>query len=212
MEQTACRRCPYRLSTHASRAPHCFRGLPPSMRQPALPISVFSWYTLLLLAVQVFMPSNQGQLGAEGFIMGSMYLCFGLSVAALTFAVPKLASESSRRYAAYACIFSAAMLFRQIVSLYTWKTGKHLSQHICKENSALSKLMLLYVCVAWSQIIPPACRVPMAHILLRMTPAQRICAKHLWNTAALPERTCSYMATMLEILGIHAVMPRLKGP
>ncbi|CAK0762797.1 hypothetical protein CVIRNUC_002993 [Coccomyxa viridis] len=73
--------------------------------------------------VKVFMPSNQGQLGAEGFIMGSMYLSFGLSVAALTFAVPKLASESSRRYAAYACIFSAAMLFRQIVSLYTWKTG-----------------------------------------------------------------------------------------
>ena len=73
--------------------------------------------------VQVFMPSNQGQLGAEGFIMGSMYLGFGLSVAALTFAAPKLASESGRRYAAYACIFSAAMIFRQIVSLYTWKTG-----------------------------------------------------------------------------------------
>ena len=61
--------------------------------------------------------------------MGSMYLGFGLSVAALTFAVPKLASESSRRYAAYACIFSAAMLFRQIVSLYTWKTGKLLAHH-----------------------------------------------------------------------------------
>lgn len=73
--------------------------------------------------VKVFMPSNHGQLGAEGFIMGSMYLGFGLSVAALTFAVPKLASESSRRYAACACIFSAFMIFRQIVSLYTWKTG-----------------------------------------------------------------------------------------
>ena len=75
------------------------------------------------LGVQVFMPSNQGQLGAEGFIMGSMYLGFGLSVAALTFAAPRLASESSRRYAAYGCIFSAAMIFRQIVTLYTWKTG-----------------------------------------------------------------------------------------
>ena len=78
--------------------------------------------------------------------MGSMYLCFGLSVAALTFAVPKLASESSRRYAAYACIFSAAMLFRQIVSLYTWKTGKYLSLHMSRENHAASKLMLLYMC------------------------------------------------------------------
>ena len=106
--------------------------------------------------------------------MGSMYLSFGLSVAALTFAVPKLASESSRRYAAYACIFSAAMLFRQIVSLYTWKTGKHPSQHtddISKENNAVSKLMLLYMC-ALSQTISIACRVPMAHILLSMGPAQ----------------------------------------
>jgi hypothetical protein len=56
--------------------------------------------------------------------MGSMYLGFGLSVAVLTFAVHKLASESNRRYAAYACILSAFMIFRQIVSLYTWKTGK----------------------------------------------------------------------------------------
>ena len=99
------------------------------------------------------MPSNQGQLGAEGFIMGSMYLFFGLSVAALTFAVPKLASESSRRYAAYACIFSAAMLFRQIVSLYTWKTGKHYSQRIFKNNAALYRLMLSFqVCSLRSDI------------------------------------------------------------
>ena len=129
------------------------------MRQPPFPVSAFSRYTLLLLAVQVFMPSNQGQLGAEGFIMGSMYLSFGLSVAALTFAVPKLASESSRRYAAYACIFSAAMLFRQIVSLYTWKTGKHPSQHIddiSKENNAVSKLMLLYMCASSQTISSPA--------------------------------------------------------
>ena len=91
--------------------------------------------------VQVFMPSNQGQLGAEGFIMGSMYLGFGVSVAALTFAVPKLASESSRRYGAYACIFAAIMLFRQIVSLYTWKTGKPLSMFPILDGSSMHKCL-----------------------------------------------------------------------
>jgi len=76
--------------------------------------------------MQVFLPNNHGQLGAEGFIMGAMYLCFGLAVAALTFMVPKLANAGYRRVASYACIAWAALTFNQIVSIYTWKTGKPL--------------------------------------------------------------------------------------
>ena len=114
-------------------------------------------------ALQVFMPSNQGQLGAEGFIMGSMYLGFGLCVAALTFAVPKLASESGRRYAAYACIFSAVMIFRQIVSLYTWKTGA--SPLPCPAQMHSSGL--LSPCSGlWLRHCIILCRLPVAHILL----------------------------------------------
>ena len=77
-----------------------------------------------MLALQVFLPSNQGQLGAEGFIMGFMYLLFGLSVASLTFAVPKLAEPSHRRTASYVCIVFAGLVFKQIVDNYTWKTGE----------------------------------------------------------------------------------------
>lgn len=73
--------------------------------------------------IKVFLPSNQGQLGAEGFIMGFMYLLFGLSVASLTFAVPKLAEPSHRRTASYVIIVFAGLVFKQIVNNYTWKTG-----------------------------------------------------------------------------------------
>lgn len=55
--------------------------------------------------------------------MGFMYLLFGLSVASLTFAVPKLAEPSHRRVASYVCIVFAALVFKQIVDNYTWKTG-----------------------------------------------------------------------------------------
>ena len=72
---------------------------------------------------QVFMPQNQGQLGLEGFIMGMLYLLFGLSVAFLTRFVPRLASASHRRVLSYTCVAFAAVVFNQIVSIYTWKTG-----------------------------------------------------------------------------------------
>jgi oligosaccharyltransferase complex subunit gamma len=85
----------------------------------------------LFWALQVFLPSNQGQLGLEGFIMGFMYLLFGLTVASLTFAVPKLADPSHRRTAAYVCIVFAGLVFKQIVDNYTWKTGKPLSLVSC---------------------------------------------------------------------------------
>ena len=73
--------------------------------------------------LQVFLPQNQGQLGLEGFIMGMLYLLFGMSVAVLTYVVPMLASANHRRVMSYGCIAFAAVVFRQIVSIYTWKTG-----------------------------------------------------------------------------------------
>lgn len=88
--------------------------------------------------MQVFLPSNQGQLGLEGFIMGFMYLLFGLSVASLTFAVPKLADPSHRRTASYVCIVFAGLVFKQIVDNYTWKTGWHLPCLIQASSSSNS--------------------------------------------------------------------------
>ena len=59
---------------------------------------------------QVFLPQNQGQLGLEGFIMGLLYLLFGLSVAFLTRYVPRLASASHRRVLSYTCVAFAAVV------------------------------------------------------------------------------------------------------
>lgn len=56
--------------------------------------------------------------------MGLMYLSFGLSVGALTFGVPKLADARYRRVASYSCILFSALVFKQIIDNYTWKTGE----------------------------------------------------------------------------------------
>ena len=73
--------------------------------------------------VQMWMGSNQGQLGAEGFIMGTLYLSFGLCVSALTYVVPCLPSPAQRQGAGWGLLVGAAAIYYQIVSIYTWKTG-----------------------------------------------------------------------------------------
>ena len=71
----------------------------------------------------MWMGSNQGQLGAEGFIMGTLYLSFGLCVSALTYVVPCLPSSAQRQGAGWGLLVGAAAIYYQIVSIYTWKTG-----------------------------------------------------------------------------------------
>ena len=40
--------------------------------------------------VQLFLPQGQGQLGAEGLIMGSLVTGFSLSIVALSYIAPKV--------------------------------------------------------------------------------------------------------------------------
>ena len=40
--------------------------------------------------VQLFLPQGQGQLGAEGFIMGTLVTAFALCVATLSYVAPKV--------------------------------------------------------------------------------------------------------------------------
>ncbi|KAL4425744.1 hypothetical protein ABPG75_009760 [Micractinium tetrahymenae] len=70
----------------------------------------------------LFMP-GQGQLGAEGFIMGSLYTTVGLSVAALITLVPKIKDSGAQRVAAYAILLVAFMAYRMVTSNHVWKTG-----------------------------------------------------------------------------------------
>ena len=78
---------------------------------------------------QYFMP-GQGQLGTEGFVMGSLYTLVGLAFGLVVYVAPKAKSVSSRRMLAYGGLMVAFICFRQVVGLYTWKTGYHWRRYI----------------------------------------------------------------------------------
>lgn len=70
----------------------------------------------------LFLP-GQGQLGAEGYIMGTQYLLFGLAVAAGTHLLPRVRDSAARRRLGYALIAGGALLMRSIMGTHHWKTG-----------------------------------------------------------------------------------------
>lgn len=78
---------------------------------------------------QYFMP-GQGQLGTEGFVMGSLYTLVGLSFGLVVYVAPKAKSPSYRRLLAYGGLALALFSFNQVVQLYTWKTGYHWRKYI----------------------------------------------------------------------------------
>ena len=61
-----------------------------------------------------FLPSclPAGQLGAEGFIMGSLYTTVGLSAAALVLVAPRIKDPSTQRVASYGILLVAFMAYR----------------------------------------------------------------------------------------------------
>ncbi|KAL4445853.1 hypothetical protein ABPG77_009052 [Micractinium sp. CCAP 211/92] len=73
---------------------------------------------------------GQGQLGAEGFIMGTLYTTVGLSVATLITLVPKIKDSGAQRVAAYATILVAFFAFRMVTSNHLWKTGMSTSWYL----------------------------------------------------------------------------------
>ena len=76
-----------------------------------------------IMQVQMFLPQAQGQLGAEGFIMGSLYTACGLSVAFLTWVAPILKDRSIQRGFSYLALITGLISFYQVISNYRWKTG-----------------------------------------------------------------------------------------
>jgi len=75
--------------------------------------------------VLLFLSGPQGQLGAEGFIMGSLYCTVGLAIALLTQVAPNILQhdKNSQRYAAYGVIGVAVYAYVQIKGIYGWKTN-----------------------------------------------------------------------------------------
>ena len=76
-----------------------------------------------------FMP-GQGQLGTEGFVMGSLYTCVGLAFALVVYIAPKAKAASTQRLIAYGGLITAFICVNQVVGVYTWKTGYHWRKYI----------------------------------------------------------------------------------
>ena len=76
--------------------------------------------------VNMFLNQAQGQLGAEGFIMGSLCMSFALSVATLSYVAPRMASPQYQRGVCWAALVVGGLSLRSLVNAYTWKTGYRL--------------------------------------------------------------------------------------
>eukprot|EP00892_Ulva_mutabilis_P004234 jgi/Ulvmu1/2182/UM013_0027.1 len=69
---------------------------------------------------------GQGQLGMEGFVVGSLYVSFAVSCLGLLL-VPELSSSAATvRTVSIVCMVCAVLILRQIIHFYRWKTGYHL--------------------------------------------------------------------------------------
>ncbi len=64
-----------------------------------------------------------GQLGVEGFTMGSTYIAVSAAFTTLTFVVPRLKDVGMRNALGAGCILLAVGVFFKIFSLYSWKAG-----------------------------------------------------------------------------------------
>ena len=70
----------------------------------------------------VLFTSGSGQVGAEGFIMGSFYMVFALLIAFVSRLLPATKDESERRLRGFVCLAAAFLVFRIVVGNHAWKT------------------------------------------------------------------------------------------
>ena len=72
--------------------------------------------------VKLFLDGS-GQVGFEGFLMGTLYASVGLSLLALSAGATRLADEGGRRVAGYIALCAAWFAYRRVVSIHDWKTS-----------------------------------------------------------------------------------------
>lgn len=73
-----------------------------------------------------WMEGRSGQLGAEGFVMGSSYLFFSTTLASLTYVVPRIRSSAARGVASLVLVLLAAFTAMRILSTWSSKSGIHM--------------------------------------------------------------------------------------
>lgn len=64
-----------------------------------------------------------GQMGAEGFTMGTLVVAFGLLAAGFTHIVPYIENKKSRRTVSYGIIVVAFLVFNWLSGAHLWKTS-----------------------------------------------------------------------------------------
>ena len=72
----------------------------------------------------IFM-GGSGQMGAEGFIMGSFYVLFALLVSSFTRLLPTVKEESERRIRGWVILGAAVVVLRVILGNHAWKSHIH---------------------------------------------------------------------------------------
>lgn len=72
--------------------------------------------------LQLFMKST-GQLGAEGYSMGTMYILAALSTAGLVHVLPKVQSAAARRRWGFLLLGVAVFAMRVLMTTHSWKTN-----------------------------------------------------------------------------------------
>lgn len=64
--------------------------------------------------LNLFMNSGQGQLGAEGFMMGCLYTLFGLSFTGMTYLGPRIKDKAAQRGLCYALLVLSFFTFSSL--------------------------------------------------------------------------------------------------
>jgi oligosaccharyltransferase complex subunit gamma len=70
----------------------------------------------------VVFTSGSGQMGAEGFIMGTFYILFALLIASFTRMLPRVKEESERRIRGWVILGAAVVVLRVVLGNHEWKT------------------------------------------------------------------------------------------
>jgi hypothetical protein len=62
-------------------------------------------------------------MGAEGFIMGTLYTTVGLCAAGLLWLAPKASDAKSQRVLCYGLMAIGAIAYKAVVGTHAWKNG-----------------------------------------------------------------------------------------
>lgn len=82
--------------------------------------------------LQFFLTGRSGQLGAEGFIVGTGYIIFSACIAMLTFAAPRVRNKVARQWVSLVLVAGAGYMAMRIYLVFQAKTGYRISSYLLR--------------------------------------------------------------------------------